>query len=391
MSLLVLIIYIAFVSLGLPDSLLGSGWPEMHIELGASLSSAGILAFIISASTVTSALFSDKFAVKFGTGRVTAFSVMLTAASMMMFSFAGSFGMLCMLAVPYGLGAGAIDACLNNYVALHLSSKHMSWLHCCWGIGATLSPYIMSACLMSRWGWRGGYRTVSIIQIVLTFLMFAALPLWKKQTEKAKEAGDEEAVVLIKRQIFALPGAKQMFVSFLIYCAIENIPMVWASSYYAGIYNLSAEKAAAFGSLFYIGMTAGRAVCGFFADKMGDKNMIRYGALTAIAGAVIVALPLGTYIPSVAGFIIIGLGCAPIYPAFIHSTPANFGKKYSQSIIGVQMAFAYIGMTVTPYIFGKSAELTTISILPFCVIGLCIIMLILTENLNTKIKNKTVV
>ena len=383
MSLIIAIIYIAFISLGLPDSLLGSGWPVMHLELSAPLSSAGIVTFLISGSTIVSALFSDKLTRKLGTGVVTAFSVLLTALAMMGFSFSHSFVLLCILAIPYGLGAGAIDACLNNYVALHLSSRHMSWLHCFWGVGATISPYIMSYAITSPWGWQGGYRSVSIIQLVLAFMMFMAIPLWSKNAAEDGKTEKTESVELSIKQIFRIPGTVLVFIAFLLYCAVENLPIVWASSYFSDVHALDAEKAAAFGSLFYIGMTGGRAICGFFADKVTDKGLIRYGIILAMVGAVIIALPTG-YEIAVAGFVILGLGCAPVYPSIVHSTPDNFGREYSQSIIGVQMAFAYIGMTITPYIFGNLAQYCSISLLPYCVISLCVVILTLTEMLNKK-------
>ena len=385
MSLLVAIIYLAFISLGLPDSLLGSGWPVMSVELGASLSSAGIISFIISASTIVSALFSDKVTRKIGTGKVTAFSVLLTALAMMGFSFGKNLATLCILAVPYGLGAGAIDACLNNYVALHLSPRQMSWLHCFWGVGAVASPYIMSYAISTRLGWQGGYRTVSVIQLALTVIMFLAIPMWNKATAHECGEEEEESVSLSIGQIFKIPGTVLMFVSFLLYCAIENMPIVWASSYFSSIYSLDAEKAASLASLFYIGMTGGRAICGIFANKLGDKQLIRTGIIIILFGAIISILPVSSYICAAIGFVIIGLGCSPIYPAFVHSTPSNFGRKYSQSIIGVQMAFAYVGMTVTPIIFGKLAEYISISILPYGVFSVAVIILITTELLNKKV------
>jgi MFS family permease len=385
MSLLVAIIYLAFISLGLPDSLLGSGWPVMSVELGASLSSAGIISFIISASTIVSALFSDKITRKIGTGKVTAFSVLLTALAMMGFSFGKNLATLCILAVPYGLGAGAIDACLNNYVALHLSPRQMSWLHCFWGVGAVASPYIMSYAISTRLGWQGGYRTVSVIQLVLTVIMFLAIPMWNKAAAHEGGEEEEEPVSLSIGQIFKIPGTVLMFVSFLLYCAIENMPIVWASSYFSSIYSLDAEKAASLASLFYIGMTGGRAICGIFANKLGDKQLIRMGIIIILFGAIISVLPVGSYICAAIGFVIIGLGCSPIYPAFVHSTPSNFSRKYSQSIIGVQMAFAYVGMTVTPIIFGKLAEYISISILPYGVFSVAVIILITTELLNKKV------
>ena len=381
MSLLIAIIYMAFVSLGLPDSLLGSGWPVMHVEMNAPLSRASIITSIIFIATITSALLSDRLIRKLGTGKVTAFSVLLTAVSMMGFSLSGSFIALCLIAVPYGLGAGAIDACLNNYVALHLSSRHMSWLHCCWGIGATISPYIMSASIASQWGWRGGYRTVSFIQFALAAVMFAAIPLWKKGKEANGEEA-EESVKLSLPQIIKTPGVLIICIAFALYCSIEQLPIVWASSYYSEIYHLSAEKAASFGSLFYIGMMTGRAAIGFVADRISDRRLIRWGMIVALLSTLLIIIPFGSYRPSLAGFIILGLGCAPVYPSIVHSTPENFGRQYSQSIIGVLMASAYTGMVISPIIFGKLTELITLKYLPHCALILAAMILILTESLN---------
>lgn len=386
-QLLIAIIYLAFISLGLPDSLLGTGWPAMRPELGAPLAAAGIISMIISASTVVSALLSDRMARRFGTGRVTAVSVFLTAGAMAAFSVSRATWQLCLLAVPYGLGAGAIDACLNNYVALHLSSRHMSWLHCCWGIGATLSPYIMGACLSGTWGWRGGYRTVAGIQLVLAVVMLAALPLWNRaQTPAEKAQAAQTAPPLTLPQIFRLPAVKPMLFGFLSYCALETLPIVWSSSYYVAIYDLPRERAAFFASLFYIGMTAGRALNGFFADRIGDRMAIRGGLLLILAGLPFVLLPLRSYWPALIGFLLVGLGCAPIYPAFVHSVPALFGRERSQSVIGVQMAFAYLGMTFSPPLFGQLAQRTSIRLLPFCMLGLTLLILLLTARMHAVLK-----
>ena len=390
MSLLIAIIYVAFVSLGLPDSLLGSGWPVMHVEFGVPLSRASVITTIIFAGTIISALFSDRLIRKLGTGKVIAFSTLLTSLSMLGFALSGRFFILCILSVPYGFGAGAIDACLNNYVALHLSSRHMSWLHCCWGIGATISPYIMSAGLSSRWGWRAGYGTVSIIQFALSLVMFAAIPLWEKAAAKDENAEEESAVKLTLRQIFTLPGAVPLFTAFALYCAIEQLPIVWASSYFVSIHSLSAPVAASFGSLYYFGMMAGRAACGIFADRLTDKLLIRYGMILTLLSCVPIILPFDSYVPALVGFVLMGLGCAPVYPSIVHSTPYNFGRSSSQSVIGVLMASAYLGMMLSPIIFGKLAENISIAYLPHGVMILSALILILTERLNIVVKKRRV-
>ncbi len=380
-SLLLAIIYLAFISLGLPDSLLGSGWPVMYKELDTSISYAGVISMIIAGGTILSSLMSDRLIRKLGTGLVTAISVFLTAAALFGFSVSGSFLMLCIFALPYGLGAGAIDAALNNYVALNYSSKHMSWLHCFWGVGASVSPYIMSFALSANLGWRNGYRIVSVIQIVLTFVMFMALPLWKnKETLEVEEAA-KDAPVTIKEKL-KIKGLKEVMVAFCAYSAFEAMCCLWISTYLVECRSVESESAAAFASLFYLGITFGRFIVGFFANKIGDKDMIRLGIFVILAGIVLVILPFESYIPALIGFGIVGFGAAPVYPAFIHSTPSNFGRENSQAIIGMQMTSAYIGSTFMPPIFGFVAERTAVAIFPFWLLVLLAISLIVSERLN---------
>ncbi len=387
-SLLLAVIYIAFISLGLPDSLLGSGWPVMHVDLNAPLSAAGAVAMIIAASTILSSLFSDAVTTKIGARWVVACSVFLTAASMLAFSFTTSLWQLFVLAVPYGLGAGAIDAALNNFVALHFSSRHMSWLHCCWGIGASISPYIMGAALTGPWGWAGGYRIVSFIQFGLTLVMFLSFPLWKKIDVADKKDEETAPVKLSILQVFKLRGTLPMFIAFFCYMSMETTPILWASSYFSEVYDLDGSMAANLGSLFLLGLTAGRAISGFVADKLGDRLLIRIGASVAIFANVLVALPIGTHYFAVAAFLLMGFGCAPVYPSIVHSTPFNFGKKYSQSIIGVQMAFAYLGNTFMSPLFGLVAQYTTIKLLPAYAGFFAIALLVLTETVNCLVDNK---
>ncbi|MBO4414252.1 MAG: MFS transporter, partial [Clostridia bacterium] len=344
--ILTIVIYVAFVSLGLPDSLLGSAWPVMHLELGAAVSVAGAVSMITSVCTIVSSLFSVRAVKKLGSSLLIALSVVMTSAAMVCFSLATAAWQLFLFAIPYGLGAGAIDSCLNNYVALHLSSRHMSWLHCCWGIGATLSPYIMGFCLGSEAGWRGGYRLVAVLQGVIAVAMFASVPLWIK-SEKLAARGEPDGgqIVLSIPKIFRIKGVTVFFLGFLCYCALETLPMVWAGTYFSMTHGIDSESAAFFASMFYIGLTASRMLSGFVSEKIGDRRLIRSGILTAISGTVLIALPVGSHVPAVIGFIVAGFGCGPVYPSIIHSTPSNFGREYSGSIIGVQMGFAYIGMT----------------------------------------------
>lgn len=385
-SLLLAIIYLAFISLGLPDSLLGSGWPVMYKELDTSISYAGIISMVIAGGTILSSLLSDRLIRKMGTGLVTAVSVFLTAAALFGFSVSNSFLLLCIFALPYGLGAGAIDAALNNYVALNYSSKHMSWLHCFWGVGASISPYIMSFALSENMGWRNGYRIVSLIQIVLTFVMFLALPLWKnKQTDEVEETA-KNAPVTIKEKL-KIKGLKEVMVAFCAYSAFEAMCCLWISTYLVECRSVESESAAAFASLFYLGITFGRFIVGFFANKIGDKDMIRLGIFVILIGMVFVILPLKSYIPALIGFAIVGFGAAPVYPAFIHATPENFGRENSQAIIGMLMTSAYIGSTFMPPLFGFIAECTNVGIFPFWLLVLLVISLVISERLNKIVKS----
>lgn len=386
-SLLIAVIYLAFISLGLPDSLLGAAWPVMHRELGANVSWAGVVTMIISVCTIASALSTDKLAAKMGTPLVVACSVLLTAAAMLAFSLSSTFWQLCLFAVPYGLGAGAIDTSLNNYVAKHLAARHMNWLHCCWGVGAVVGPYVMGACLTGAGGWQSGYLVISLVQFALTLVMFLSIPLWKR--EKGEGAGQKETALPL-RQTFLLKGAVFVFLAGLFYFAIEQLPIVWASTYFSEVYALETDTAAFLASLFYIGIAVSRAVSGFFAEKAGDRNMIRIGTGIVIGGAALiaVALPFGAFAPAVAGFIAVGLGCGPIFPCMLHATPTNFGAAHSGSVIGVQMAFAYCGMTFTPILFGKLAEATTIRLLPFGVALLAGLVLLFTELLNRSVDKR---
>jgi len=385
--LLLAIIYIAFISLGLPDSLLGSAWPVMHKQLEVPLSYAGIVTMIISSGTIISSLMSERVTRKFGAGLVTAVSVFMTAAALFGFSISNSFILLCIWAIPYGLGAGAIDAALNNYVALHYSSRHMNWLHCCWGVGAAISPYIMSYCLIGGYGWNSGYRSVAIIQIILSAFLFISLPLWKKNGSGSKNGNGEEndTEIVGLRQALKIRGVKLVLITFFGYCALETTAGLWASSYLVLHRGVAKEIAAQFASLFFIGITFGRFLCGFISDKFGDKQMIRYGLTIITFGIVLIILPIGTNITALAGLIIVGLGCAPIYPAIIHSTPSNFGAENSQAIIGIQMASAYTGSTLMPPVFGVIADNINIGLYPFYLLFFAALMIIMSEKLNRTI------
>lgn len=375
-SLLLAIIYLAFISLGLPDSLLGAAWPIMHHELGVPLSWSGVVFMIISVGTIVSSLLSDSLTRRFGAGKVTAASVAMTCAALFGFSFSSSYWMLCLWAVPYGLGAGGVDAALNNYVALHYASRHMSWLHCMWGIGATAGPYIMGAALTRGYGWGMGYRVIGVMQLALTAALALSLPLWRSAS--GDETPSVEALPL--RKAVALPGVKEVMLSFFCYCAIEQTVGLWASSYLVTARGVDAVTAAHYGSLFFLGVTAGRAISGFVTMRLNDAQMVRLGLGIIALGLFPLLLPLGNTV-ALYGLIVVGLGCAPVYPSLIHATPAHFGAERSQVIIGVQMASAYVGTSLMPPLFGALAAWTTIRLFPAYLLALLVLLIAAHESL----------
>lgn len=378
--LLLGVIYLSFISLGLPDSLLGSAWPSMYSEFGVPVSWAGAVSMLIAVSTVISSLQSDRLTRRLGTGRVTAISVAMTAIALYGFSVSRSFGMLCVWAVPYGLGAGSVDASLNNYVALHYASCHMSWLHCMWGVGASLGPYIMGYALTGGMGWHMGYRIISILQIVLTVLLTAALPLWRKGGDtgsyEEKESGGKELSIC---QITGIPGARAAMASFFFYCALEQTAGLWGSSYLALNGGFSPKEAARFAGLFFIGITAGRAVSGVLTIWLNDAKMIRLGLLAGALGILALLFPGGRL--ALAGLVLLGVGCAPVYPCLMHAAPEYFGADKSQAIIGVQMASAYVGICMMPPLFGVIAEHLGIGLFPVWLLILLAAMGMVHEGL----------
>lgn len=375
--ILLVIIYLAFISLGLPDSLLGSAWPVMHMEFSVPISYAGAVSMMIAAGTIISSLLSDRLTRKLGTGRVTAISVGMTAAALFGFSISDTYRMTLLWAIPYGLGAGSVDAALNNYVALHYASRHMSWLHCFWGVGASVGPVIMGAAITGGRGWNGGYRIISILQIILTAILVFSLPLWKGRGEEKKE---NEAAPLSLRQIIGIPGAKSVMVCFFCYCALEQTTGLWASTFLVLRWNVSAEQAATLAGLFFIGITTGRAISGFATFKFNDSQMVRIGQGIMLAGIIIMLLPISKTLAMI-GIVAIGVGCAPVYPSLIHSTPDHFGADKSQSIIGLQMASAYLGTCLMPPLFGVLANALSIGLMPFYLLALLALMIVTHEQL----------
>lgn len=373
-SFLLALIYLAFISLGLPDSLLGAGWPVMHTELGVSVSFMGIISMVISGGTIVSSLLSDKLTHKFGTRTVTVTSVLLTVIALFGFSFSGSFSMLIIFAVPYGLGAGAIDAALNNYVALHYKAKHMSWLHCFWGVGAIISPFIMSFALKNL-NWNSGYRIVGFIQLAIALLLLVTLPVWK--INKTESTADTNRVGLTAA--LKIKGVPFLLIGFFAYCAAEATAMYWASTYFTEVKGISGDRAASFAALFYIGITLGRFASGFITERLGDRRMILLGTGILACGIMILLIPVQSYMTAFAAFLVIGFGCAPIYPCIIHSTPANFGAENSGAIIGIQMASAYVGSTFIPPLFGLFGNAVGFSVMPVYLLAFFALMIIMTE------------
>ena len=374
MMFLLGIIYLSFISLGLPDALLGSAWPNIYLEFEVPVSYAGIISMIIAVGTVISSLLSDRLTKKYGTGKVTAISVGTTALALFGFSISHNFISLCLWAIPYGLGAGSVDASLNNYVALHFSSKHMSWLHCMWGIGATLGPYIMGLVLTNNKSWNDGYLIISILQVILTIILITNLSKWKKQDNTITNTEP-----LSLKEILNIPGAKEIMICFFCYSVIEQTSMLWASSYLNLAEGIDAKTAATFASLFCMGITIGRGINGFVAMKLKDEQMIHMGIVIIFIGIISMFLSY-----SLLGFILIGLGCAPIYPCIIHSTPNHFGTNNSQAIIGIQMASAYIGTCLMPPLFGLIARHISIKLLPIFLLLSLLLMTVTNELLNKK-------
>lgn len=384
-TLLLVIIYIAFISLGLPDSILGSAWPSMYKGFDVPISYAGIISMIIAAGTIISSFFSDKLIKKLGTGLVTAISVGMTCVALLGFAFSNSFYQLCIWGIPYGLGAGSVDAALNNYVALNYKSRHMSWLHCFWGVGATAGPYIMGLCLTRGLRWNYGYLTIGIIQVILVVFLLVSLPLWKKVSRK-NEIEQQSSGSSI-RDTLKIKGVKHVLIAFFCYSTLEATTGLWTGSYMVLCKGITAETAAKWTSLFYLGITAGRLLSGFITDRVGDKNMIRGGQAMVILGIFMMVIPGSKSIMFIA-LMILGIGCAPIYPSIIHSTPDNFGADKSQSVIGMQMAFAYTGCTFMPPLFGLISQNISDELLPLYLFIFVILMIIMLEKLN-RVKNKS--
>lgn len=382
-SLLLAIIYLSFISLGLPDGLLGAAWPTMCIEMHVPVSYAGIISVTICAGTVISSLMSDRLTLRFGTAKVTAASVAMTALALFGFSITRNYWLLLLWAVPYGLGAGSVDASINNYVALHYASRHMSWLHCMWGVGASIGPYIMGYALSSGQGWDRGYAYAAMMQAALTAVLISSVSYWKcRDTDSPTENGTPRAPLSL-REILKICGAKEIMLAFFCYCALESTAGLWSATYMVRHLGIAEETAASLASMFYLGITAGRFLSGFLTYRFSDTNMIRMGQTVIAIGIGAMLLPLGQSC-KISGLLLVGLGCAPIYPSVIHSTPDHFGAENSQAIIGVQMASAYLGSLCAPPVFGLIANHISAALLPVYFTVILIMMILMCEQLNRK-------
>jgi len=386
-ALLISVIFMAFIGLGLPDSLLGSAWPVMYAQLGTDFSYAGIVTMIFAGGTIISSLLSDRITRRLGAGITTAIGLLVLAVAIFGYSTANTFWILCLWAIPHGLAAGTIDAALNNYVALHFSSRHMSWLHSFWGVGAVISPYIMGYSLTRGLGWETGYFSVSMIQVAMAAIMFLSLPLWRKNKGGVPTV-EERGRALSLPEILKIKGVKLVLPAFFAYCAAEATTMLWAVSYLVLHRGIAEEIAAQYGALFFWGMMVGRFLGGFIADKVGDRRMIRGSITIMLTGIIMILLPVEMDQISLIGLVILGLGCATVYPSIIHSTPSNFGEENSRAIIGVQMAGAYTGSTFIPPLFGLISRTTGIGFYPIFILAFALLLLLMTEWLNRTVDKK---
>ena len=383
-SLLIAIIYLIFISLGLPDSLLGSGWPAMHVAFSVPSSYAGYVSMTISFMTIISALLSPMMIKRLHTKWIVIVSIFLTIVGLMGFSVSTAYAMLFVFAVPYGLGAGAIDASVNHYVANHYSGSVMNFLHCFYGLGAVISPNIMAVAL-SRARWNEGYRWTAYIQIFILLICIISLPLWKKNETDRQEEKEETAGI---REALKRPGVVLTLIAFFAYCSGEATCFLWTSSYFAGVKEgLSDRLIASFGSLIFGGLMLGRMISGFVSNRLGDRRLIRIGILVEVLGILLAMIPVGSYIPAAIGFVVIGMGMGPVYPAIQHMAPTNFGEKYSASVIGLQMASAYVGSTLMPMVFGNLQQSIGIGIMPFYLLIFAVLNFWMLERTYAVLKN----
>lgn len=382
-TLLLLVIYLAFISLGLPDSMLGAAWPLMRSELGLPLEGAGLVSVIITVGTIISSLLTGRLIRKLGTGRLTTLSVLTTALALLGYSFTTSYLWLCLMAVPMGLGAGAVDASLNDFVARNFSSKHMSWLHAFWGVGATAGPLLMAGMISLTGRWQNGYRSVSFVQFGLVAILIASLSLWKKFDHASAEA---HSVKLSNGSIWKIPGMGPNLAAFFAYCSLELTAGLWFASYLVQIRGVKPETAAAWAASYYFGIMLGRMINGFLTLRFSSKTLIRAGQTSILLGILLLFLPGNTF--SLIGLLLVGMGCAPIYPSMLHETPARFGKENSSRLMGIQMASAYVGLSVAPPLVGLLASRWSLQIFPFALLILLALMVWGSETVNRVVTGK---
>ena len=376
-TLLLLVIYLAFISLGLPDSMLGAAWPLMQSEMGLPLEGAGLVSMIVTAGTIVSSLLTGWLIKKMGTGKLTTVSVLTTALALLGYSFTTNYLWLCLMAVPMGVGAGAVDAALNDFVARNYSSRHMSWLHAFWGVGATAGPLLMAWMISLSGRWQNGYRLVSFVQFGLVVVLVLSLPLWKKSdhaavVEKEAERGNGS--------LLKIPGMAPNLIAFFSYCALELTAGLWFASYLVQVREVPAETASAWAASYYFGIMLGRMVNGFLSMRFPSKTLIRAGQTSILLGIVMLFLP-GNFF-SLVGLLLVGMGCAPIYPSMLHETPARFGEENSTQLMGIQMAAAYVGLTVAPPLVGLIAGRWSLRIFPFALLILLMMMVLSSERVN---------
>ncbi len=385
-SLLLAVIYLIFVSLGLPDSLLGSGWPKMQESFNVPSSYAGYVSMTISFMTIISALLSPRIIKRFHTKWIVIVSILFTILGLLGFSAATQFWMLFVIAIPYGLGAGAIDASVNHYVAKHYSGSAMNFLHCFYGVGAVISPYIMALAL-GRAGWNEGYRWTAYLQTGILLVCIISLPLWKKNESASADEEIRESAGLM--ETLKEPGAILTLIAFFAYCSGECTCFLWTSSYFAGTRTgLSDGLIASFGSLVFGGLMIGRLISGFVSDKLGDRLLIRSGIAVELLGIIMVFIPNTHYVFAAIGFVVIGTGMGPVYPAVQHMAPVNFGKKYSAAMIGLQMASAYVGSTFMPMVFGILQQAVGIAVMPLYLLIFAVLNIGMLEMAYRKIGNR---
>jgi len=382
-TLLLLVIYLAFISLGLPDSMLGAAWPLMRTQLGLPLEGAGLVSLFVTVGTIISSLLTGTLIRKLGTGKLTALSVLTTALALLGYSFTTNFNWLLLMAIPLGLGAGAVDAVLNDFVARHYSSRHMSWLHAFWGVGATAGPLLMAGMISLTGRWQNGYRSVSIVQFLLVAILIASLKLWKNSDQATAEAHAEKHS---NGSIWKIPGMGPNLMAFFAYCALELTAGLWFASYLVQIRGVKAETAAAWAASYYFGIMLGRVINGFLTMRFSSKTLIRAGQTSILLGIVLLFLPGNAF--SLVGLLLVGMGCAPIYPSMLHETPARFGKENSSRLMGIQMASAYVGLTIIPPLVGLIASRWSLVVFPFALLTLLLLMVWGSERVNQVVAGK---